>query len=223
MSEHLKAGVHELLRYVLPGYSFLFVLLLPFILTGVYEPLFDSWERFAVPFLVSGFVIGYFLYYPYYRLFIRLFYYEDNRLSLKKARLLLNRRSVDEDVRALHSIAYYRTKDKDARYACLFQFSVFHSLGVTALSISSAYLLSVFVTLLKFLDYKELLIFEAIMALLLPLFLWILYSEYIYRFRLAVRMEDYLVMQKLEEVVKETESARNIFQQLLPEKRRNKP
>lgn len=207
MSEYLKVGVHELLRYVLPGYSFLFMLLLPFILTGLYEPFFGSWERFAVVFLVSGFVIGYLFYYPYYRIFIRCFYNENNRMSLRKARLLLNRRCIDEDVLALHSISYYRTTDEKARQACLFQFSAFHSIGVTALSILISYVISIIITLLQFLNYKGLLILEGVMGLIIFFFLWILYSEYIYRFRLAVRMEDYLVMQNLESTIKENEAA----------------
>lgn len=125
---------------------------------------------------------------------------------------------MDEDVLAIHSIAYYRTKDKDALHSCLFQFSIFHSIAVTALSVSIAYLLSFIVVILKYSDCTELLILEAVMVLPVLLFLWILHSEYIYRFRSAVRMEDYLAMQKLHEVVEETESARNIFQQLSPKK-----
>jgi len=218
MSEHLRIGIHELLRYVLPGYTFLFVLLLPFILTGVYEPLFGSWERFAVLFLFSGLVIGYLLYYPYYRIFIHCFYNEDNRISLRKARLLLDKKRVDAEVLAIHSIALHKTAEYRAHQACLFQFSAFHSIGVSILSILISYLISFTITLLQFLNHDGLLILEGVIGLILFFLGWILYSEYKYRLRLALRMEDELVMQNLEATIKETRKAWKKIQDILDAK-----
>jgi len=229
MSERFNIGVHELLRYLLPGYTFLFILLLPWIVGGVYDFFFTNWEQFAALFLVGGFVVGHLLYHFYYWIFSSFLYNENRRASLKKACLLLKKEKVDEDVRALQTMAFFRTKDKSALEACKFQFSVFHSIGTTWLSVLLGYILSfiipvTFPNIVPFMSpmcTQKTLGFIRLEALLLvPTFilLCILCSAYWYRFKLGVRMEDYIALQNLEKIINENSSIRNTIKDMLQKK-----
>ena len=141
---------------------------------------------------------------------------------MKKISSLLNKKKADEDALALQWIAYHRTKDQDALKACKFQFSIIHSIGATAFSILSGYILSFIIVSwelfrcpvqMSMMFIVEVLLFVPILTLFV-----ILRDEYKYRFKLAVRTEDILVMQNLGEVVKESESVLGEIQEILQKK-----
>jgi len=228
MSESLgqpKVGVHELLRYMLPGYTFLFITFLPIILSQAYDLMLFNLEFFLGFFLIGGFVIGYLLYYPYYWYFRKFCYTEDSRASLRIAREKLGEGADNYNVLALHSLAYYSAdKNKTSIEHCIFEFSVVHSIGSTALAILLGAIVSSIMTLaltpesyhrmLQIMPYELL-----TLALVIPV-LTILCKEYNYRLKLATRTEDYIVMSRLEDVIKENEDASKKFQNLAKREKR---
>lgn len=108
----LSIGIHELLRYAMHGYSFLFLLFLPFTLTGTFDLLFPRWDLLVPLFLIGGLVIGYLLYYPYYFYFRTQRYTCVNRKSLQLAKRLTGKNSVDAETLAIHSLAISKEDKK---------------------------------------------------------------------------------------------------------------
>jgi len=225
--KHLNIGIHEILRYMLPGCSFLSILFLSWFCSGLYSFLFIEWEKLVAFLIFGGFFIGYLLYYPYYWFFQTFLYIERRRESLNLARRLLRRAKADSYVRAIHSLAFYRgsnanSRDKAAFDACVFQFSVFHSIGSTACAILLGLILAFIIPSLpmspisaqgkSMLQFCELWLF-------VPTFIvfMLLCFTYWYRFTLAVSMEDSIVIKSLLEVIEEDDTARNRIQKSLQE------
>lgn len=217
MSERLNLGIHELLRYMLPGFTFLFVLCLPWFIIGIYDTLFINLERFIAVFLFGGFVLGYMFYYPYYAVFRHL-YSEKRRHSLKEINSALTKEGNWDrhDARSVHTIALYRTKDKEAIRALTFQLSVVHSVGMLIFSIVFGIVFSLIIPwLVAPVGNQKMLTlinnYELWMLLPQIILICILTAEYWDRLNTTIRMEDYIVMQSLEEVVNETKTTRQKF------------
>lgn len=213
MSESAKpfsVSIHELLRYAIPGYSFLIVLYLHLIFVGASPLTFQGLEHFISLFLVGGLVIGYFIYYLYYRLFISRVYNLENRKSLREARNLMfdqTRRweEIRWEVLAVHSRALHKEEGR-IRYSCLFQFSVFHSIGTMLFSIWIAYFFSIlwalWIQIIPQLGFK----FwgaEGLTAVILSILSYALWREYGYRTKLAIEIENQIVMLHLNDTVTE--------------------
>jgi membrane protein YdbS with pleckstrin-like domain len=215
MSESVKPlgiGVHELLRYAIPGYSFFLVLFLPFIFTGTLLLVIPDWQSFVALLLIVGILVGYVLYYPYYWMFRTRVYNFENRDSLRvTCQKMFNTKCWEQlseknrfEVLAIHSIAMAKEEGRIGD-ACLFQFSVFHSIGTMSFSIWLGWISSLFLALrigiIPKLGWEFWGVIGGI-ALLLTILSCFLISEYRYRRRLAFEIENQIVMTNLESVIK---------------------
>ncbi|MDH5481794.1 MAG: hypothetical protein OEY22_02790 [Candidatus Bathyarchaeota archaeon] len=214
MSETVRTqgiGIHELLRYVIPGYAFLLVLLLPFMLSGTLSTLIPDWEQVMVPlFLVGGLLAGYLMYQFYYVLFRNIVYTSKTRRSLKKAMELTGNKACSFQVLAVHQRAMSKVEkaDKETYGVIIFHFSIFHSIGTTFLSVWFGWLGSILIAVQLWLSGMPSIsthfwAFEVEILVLLLTFSVFLCSEYKYRTRLAIEMEDQVAVKYLEEVVEE--------------------
>lgn len=214
-------SVHEFLRYAIPGYVFLLTAFSPLIIPELYNliffdweiSIFDRWEIFLGLFLIAGFVIGYLLYYPYYWYFRTFRYTKAQRVSLKIADEKLGIDSSCYDVLSLHTLAYYGApeKYKPSVDHCIFQFSVVHSIGMTILAMLLGSLLSIVITISSIpSNLNEMLplmaSWEIILISIVILLSLNLCREYDYRLKLATRIEDFIVMQRLDQVIEENKA-----------------
>lgn len=210
MSESARpqgVGIHELLRYAFPGYTFLTVLLLPFMLGGTMDKL-PSWGQLIVPlFVVGGLLIGYLLYHPYYVFFRNKVYTYENRRTLRTAEKLMSN-SCRYQILAVHQSAMAR--EKSGMYEIvLFQFSVLHSIGVTLLSIWAGWSCSFLLAWQAgVISHPEFWIPVLGVLALLFFFSYFLVSEYRYRAQLAFEMENHVVILHLKEVIDELKKAK---------------
>jgi len=177
---------------------------------------------FLALFLTGGLVFGYLLHHSYHWYFRNYLYTQSKRASLQKLCSLLKREKADEDILALHSIACYETEDQKTLGACRFQFSIIHSIGGTVLSILAGYILSFLIVSLELFRYPVQMsmpfVIEVLFVLPISVLLYVLCKEYKYRFKLALRIEDFIVMQNLENLVKERKPTWKDIQEIMQKK-----
>jgi len=203
-------GIHELLRYAIPGYSFLALLFLPFLISGRLTEVLPNWQEFVPVLLVGGLLIGYVLYYPYYRFFYHFYYNFATRKieqpSMQTAEKLCNEIGLKKEIQiiALHGRAV--EKDSRIRDICVFQFSVFHSIGTMVLSMWLGFFGSFGITLRAGIAYMagcEFWAVEGLIFLLLLVLSCILCKEYDYRRKLGFQLEDQIATLNIDSMIDE--------------------
>lgn len=145
-------GLHEFLRYAIPGYIYLFVLLPPIYVTDYRShsillllslpPMLSS-----TLLIVAGPIFGFLIFHIYYAFFKHLFYRPDKIKAFMiirehaKGKLGAKEKLLKSEffVRALEDLAVHSKSDSDTleplKERMIFLFSSFHSLGATLAAI----------------------------------------------------------------------------------------
>lgn len=204
-------SIHELLRYVIPGYSLLFMVILPFVLTDPQLLLISNWELVLSFFVLGGLAVGFSLFYPYYAFFRWFVYNPKKRRSIKKAIKLITNSEPDfnnlddailKKALALQSRALI--KASNGENPTLFQFSIFHSIGALIPAIIIGYVLSVILGFSSFNLPQIFWAWEGILLVTVIVLNLILIIEFRYRSKLAIELEDQLAEIKLDEILKDS-------------------
>lgn len=140
-------GLHEFLRYAIPGYVYLLVFLLPIVLAN--PSLNESNSLFSSALLVlAGPILGYILFHIYYPIFTHFSYATDMippfSFIKKRVRRVVrgtpSKEKIESLTRAIEDLVFYDPcleRFEKERERIKFLFSSFHSIGTTIVAIYS--------------------------------------------------------------------------------------